>query len=87
MPKPDSAEALQRHLDWLYGPNGCYEAKGQPCLCDHAYQSLGHDGGVNMGKGWVRTTTHPECVHHGTVAQAEWDRKRGIKRRGRVTDQ
>lgn len=56
-------ESLDRHYAWLY-PN-----KARPCRCEHAYRSLGRDGRINMGKGWVRVTTHPDCYHHGTAAQ------------------
>jgi hypothetical protein len=63
-PAPGESESMERHLDWLYGPNGCYPGN-TPCKCDHAYQGLGRLHGIDMGKGWVRTTTHPECPHHG----------------------
>lgn len=45
-------------MAWLY-PD-----PKKPCLCDHAYSNLGKLNGMNMGKGWVRTTTHPACYHH-----------------------
>ena len=34
------------------------------CKCDHGYLSLGKMHGINMGKGWVRTGTHPLCPVH-----------------------
>jgi hypothetical protein len=58
-----SPESLRRYLRWLY-PNPL-----KPCRCEHAYIGLGMLQGINMGKGWVRTTTHPDCHHHGTAAQ------------------
>jgi hypothetical protein len=69
---PNSPEALQRHLDWLYGPNGCCEPdkRGQSCICDHAYRGLGRDGKVDMGKGWVRTTSGHHLITPG--AQDSW---------------
>jgi hypothetical protein len=57
---PDSLEALERHMKWLY-PD-----PAKPCICAHDYRGLGRLYGVTMGKGWVRMTTHPECLHHGT---------------------
>ena len=60
--------SLARHLDWLYGENGCYGNKG-PCTCDHAWKSLGRLERVNMGKGWVRTNTDPDCPNHGRVSR------------------
>lgn len=56
---PDSPESLARWLDWLYAKSG------KPCRCEHAYKNLGRLYGVSMGKGWVRTTTNPQCAHHG----------------------
>jgi hypothetical protein len=60
-------ESLRRHMAWLYGPGGVYPGN-VPCKCDHAYKSLGKLYGVTAGKGWVRTTTHPHCPHHGDKA-------------------
>lgn len=77
-----SPESLARHLEWLYGKGGVYRGDGTPCRCEHAYRPLGRLYGVNMGMGWVRTTTHPYCVHHGDKAQADWDRRHG-RRKGR----
>lgn len=57
---------LVRHLRWLY-PN-----PAKPCHCEHAYVGLAALHGIQMGKGWVRTTTHPGCYHHGTVAQKKF---------------
>lgn len=34
------------------------------CRCDFDYRSLGKLHGINMGKGWVRITTHPKCPVH-----------------------
>ena len=34
------------------------------CKCEHDILSLGIWDGVNMGKGRVRTTTHPLCPVH-----------------------
>jgi hypothetical protein len=61
--EPGSPEDLKRHLAWLY-PN-----PQKPCRCEHGYGSMGSLMGMQMGKGWSRTTTHPNCVHHGTKAQ------------------
>lgn len=73
--------SLQRHLDWLYGPGGVYSTAGAgPCRCEHGWQSLGQLYGVAMGKGWVRTTTHPHCPHHGTKAEADGRRRINAKR-------
>ncbi len=55
-----------KHMDWLFGDSGL-----PMCKCAHAIRSLGRQDGINMGKGWVRITTHPECAHHGTKAEAE----------------
>lgn len=56
-------ESLKRNMEWLY-PN-----PERPCRCESAGVSLGRLHGIGMGKGWVRTTTHPNCYHHGTAAQ------------------
>lgn len=32
--------------------------------CEYAVKSLGVWDGINMGKGLVRLTTHPECPEH-----------------------
>lgn len=62
--------SLVRHLKRLHA---------ETCPCEWAYKSLGRLYDVSMGKGWVRTTTHPECPHHGTKAlkrhQAEQRRR------------
>lgn len=34
------------------------------CLCDMAVRGLGVLYGINMGKGLVRVSTHPECPVH-----------------------
>lgn len=34
------------------------------CKCDYSYIGLGRLHGMDMGKGWVRITTHPACPHH-----------------------
>lgn len=36
------------------------------CRCDWAWRSYGKLYGISMGKGWVRTTTSPQCKHHRT---------------------
>lgn len=59
----DNIESLKKHMAWLY-PN-----PNKPCRCEHAYKGMGKLHGMNMGKGWVRLTTHPDCYHHGTKAQ------------------
>ena len=66
-PAEGTQESLQRHLDWLYGPGGVYgEGKhARPCRCEHSYKGYGRQNGIDMGKAWVRTTTHPDCPHHG----------------------
>lgn len=61
-------ESLERHLAWLY-PD-----PSKPCLCDSGWVSYGTLHGVNMGKGWARTSTHPDCYHHGTKAQETYKR-------------
>jgi hypothetical protein len=76
----DMGASLQRHLDWLYGPRGVYPGN-VPCRCDHGYRGLGMLYGTSMGKGWVRTTTHPDCPHHGT--RAEKERRERYKAEGR----
>lgn len=64
---------LDRWMNWLY--------KDEPmCKCDHAIRSLGRVDGINMGKGWVRITTHPYCPQHGTKAEAA--RKAKLKSKG-----
>lgn len=63
-----TAESLARHMEWLYGENGCYGNKG-PCTCRHAWGNLGRLYRVNMGKGWVRTSTDPACPNHGRAAE------------------
>lgn len=47
-------EDLVRHLG----------TRGRDCKCDYAVRSLGRVDGINMGKGWVRMTTHPACPEH-----------------------
>lgn len=51
------------------------------CKCEHAIQSLGVLYKINMGKGWVRTTTHPECPEHalcqGYTAEVRAGRRNG----------
>lgn len=64
------AASLKRHLEWLYGKGGVYGGDGSPCRCEHAWKPLGRDGSVNMGSGWVRTTTHPNCPHHPITKKA-----------------
>lgn len=61
------AGALDSHMAWLY-PD-----PKRPCICDHAIVSGGRFHGINMGKTWGRTTTHPGCYHHGTAAQKFYD--------------
>ena len=52
------------------------------CKCDHAVRGLGTLHGINMGKGWVRITTHPACPVHALCqgytkeAEAEYRRTR-----------
>ena len=49
--------SLVRWLTWLDGdPN--------LCKCDHAWKGTGSPHGMQMGKGWVRMTTHPKCPVH-----------------------
>lgn len=69
--EPGSPESLRRHLEWLYGKHGVYPGN-TPCRCEHAFARLGQVNGVDMGSGWVRTTTHPNCFHHGDAAQKRW---------------
>jgi hypothetical protein len=61
------AESLKRHLAWLY-PDPT-----KPCRCEHGWGNGGRLHGINMGKTWGRTTTHPNCYHHGTAAQKFYD--------------
>ena len=68
--EPGSPESLRRHLNWLYGPDGVYPGN-VPCKCKHGFESLGRVNGVNIGKEWLRVTTHPDCPHHGTKASKE----------------
>lgn len=42
------------------------------CKCEYAWKGLGMLEGINMGKGWVRITTHPHCPVHGDKAQAHF---------------
>lgn len=66
-------ESLDRWLDYLF--------KGEPMSkCDYAYRGLGRQDHIDMGKGWVRITTHPDCPQHGTKAEAE--RKKRLKSKG-----
>lgn len=74
-PEPGSPESLARHKEWLYGKGGT------PCRCEHAYISGGRLYGLSMGKSWARTTTHPDCVHHGRKAQAEAKRRQKARAR------
>jgi hypothetical protein len=60
---PDTLEAL---LAWLY-PD-----PERPCSCDHKRLPAGLLHGVDMGHDWVRTSTNPDCWHHGTAAQAHY---------------
>jgi hypothetical protein len=53
-----SDESLSKHKDWLYGD------QPEPCRCDHAWVSQGRFMNVNMGMGWSRMNTHPDCLHH-----------------------
>lgn len=48
--------------------------KIQDCTCRLEWKSLGRLDRINMGKGWVRMTTEPECPDHGTKAQAAWEK-------------
>ena len=80
--EPGSPEHLQRHMQWLYVESGAYDSSRGMCRCEHAYKGLGRwPDGVMGGKGWVRTSTHPDCPHHGTVAERE--RKARHKVQGR----
>lgn len=81
--EPGGKESLRRHLAWLYtGKDAVYsENAGTPCLCEHAFKGLGRVYGMDMGKGWVRMTTNPNCVHHGTKAEKE--RKERQRKAGR----
>lgn len=81
--QPGSPESLRRHLDWLYGPGGVYPGN-VPCRCDHAYKSFGRwPDGISAGEGWMRTTTHPDCPHHGTKAEKERRERHAADRRRR----
>lgn len=60
--KAGQNEALDRNLAFI----GIAD-----CKCEHAKRPLGRLHGVNMGKGWVRITTHPDCRYHGTAAEKE----------------
>lgn len=75
----EQKQSLERHLHWLYGPGGVYSqgpgATFGKCRCDHGWRSLGRANGINMGKGWVRLTTHPDCPHHGTKAEKARERR------------
>lgn len=57
-PEPGNPESLARWMEWLYGD------QPESCRCDSAWKSLGRLHGVDMGKGWVRMNTHPDCLHH-----------------------
>lgn len=35
------------------------------CTCPTEWKGLGVLYGVSMGKGWVRMSTDPACLHHG----------------------
>ena len=59
-PMPDLTSEEQ-HRRWLFGD--------VPCRCDHAIRPLGVLHDLQMGDGWVRITTHPDCPWHGTKAQ------------------
>lgn len=39
-------------------------ARHLDCKCDYAWRGLGRLHGINMGNGWVRITTHPDCPTH-----------------------
>ena len=56
-------DSLDRWIEYVYGD--------LRCKCEYAWKGLGRFGGADMGKGWVRITTHSECVHHGTEAEQE----------------
>lgn len=45
------------------------------CICEYAWQSLGRLYNVSMGKGWVRISTEKQCVHHGTKAEKEREKR------------
>lgn len=54
----------------------------EDCPCQLEWRSLGRLHGVSMGMGWVRTSTEPECPHHGVEAE----RRRQARRRAAETD-
>lgn len=58
---PDKQELLEKKMAWLY--------PDRPCICKHKWLPGGRLHGVNMGHDWFRTTTEPECWHHGIEAQ------------------
>lgn len=74
-------DTLTAHLDHLYGPKGVYPGN-VPCKCEHASVGMGRIQGIDMGKGWVRTTTNPHCPHHGTKAQAYFKKHKHWPRGG-----
>ena len=39
------------------------------CPCRFEWKSLGRLYKVNMGKGWIRMNTNPDCPHHGRTAK------------------
>jgi len=44
----------------------CGETSEHDCPCEYEWKSLGVLYGISMGKGWVRISTDPTCLHHGT---------------------
>jgi hypothetical protein len=55
-------ESLRRWILYVY--------KDDECPCEYAWKSLGREYGVSYGKGWVRLTTEPGCLHHGAARLA-----------------
>lgn len=52
------------------------------CKCELEIRSMGRLHGVNMGEGWVRITTHPECPVHA-LCQGYTKARRAQTERGR----
>jgi hypothetical protein len=72
---PPPPGSLERRLEYLYGERGIYGNLG-PCLCDHGWRHQGRLYATDMGYGWSRTTTHPDCPNHGVAEQARLKKKR-----------
>lgn len=77
MPEKPPPGSLERKNAWLY-PD-----PKKPCKCDSVWSSAGRIDGINMGMDWHRSTTNPNCYHHGTAAQKFYaDNLRRFKQTG-----